>query len=608
MSDESARQRGRPDPDRDALALLDALLTEAPAATVVVVRPNDTIGTVAARIYATGAARIELLFPPEHVEFRQPTSFSTLRSLLAEAGIAVSVVTVDPAIAAAARRGQVAAVTVEPPVRAATAGQAAAAASPGRAAEPPTVPAARAAEPPTVRRTPAIEPPAVRRTPDVAALQAAATLAQPRRDPSRDADTAPSRIRRNRRSAFIGTLVALGMMVAGGAGWLSTQRTTVAVVPPRAATEQHPFDGEVLPVAVALPESDVPTVQAKPLSVAVTFSVRGRVQSESMVPTGRAQGMVTIINTLEQPVELPEGTDLLASGADGGEIRFMLEQAVSVPAAVTSSDASGLSTTYGSLEVMVTARVAGSTGNVPRDAITRIVIPGQQPIITDRSNLLIRHEALAGGSEALRRAVSDAAIQPVLGEALTGLYRTAMERFQQEIGDRAFTLDPETIAPTPERLAQPDGGVTVTVTPDVGEPVGDDGAFDVTVSATFSALATPTDEPVRVQLQRIVPQHLVRQVALVCQPAALPAFVVDAWRWDGSALSADGVMSCTTPSQLADDMLVRIHAALLGMTRAEAREYLDVLQSRGMIAGYTLPDVERLPELDWLLTVQVAGV
>jgi len=286
----------------------------------------------------------------------------------------------------------------------------------------------------------------------------------------------------------------------------------------------------------------------------------------------------------------------------------MLEQAVSVPAAVTSSDASGLSTTYGSLEVLVTARIAGSAGNVPRDAITRIAIPGQQPIITDRSNLLIRHEALAGGSEALRRAVSDAAIQPVLGEALTGLYRTAMERFQQEIGDRAFALDPETIAPTPERLAQPDGGVTVTVTPDVGEPVGDDGAFDVTVSATFSALATPTDEPVRVQLQRIVPQHLVRQVALVCQPAALPAFVVDAWRWDGSELSADGVMSCTTPSQLADDMLVRIHAALLGMTRTEAREYLDVLQSRGMIAGYTLPDVERLPELDWLLTVQVAGV
>jgi hypothetical protein len=602
MSDEPARQSGRPNPDRDALALLDALLTEAPAATVVVVRPNDTIGTVAARIYATGAARIELLFPPEHVEFRQPTSFSTLRSLLAEAGIAVSVVTVDPAIAAAARRGQVSAVTVEPPVRTVAADPPVVATPANRAAEPPTLPATpanRAAEPPTL--------PAARRSPDVAVLHEAATLAQPRRDASRDADTAPSRIQRNRRSALIGTIVALGMMLAGGAGWLSTQRTTVAIVPPRAATEQHAFDGEVLPVAAALPQSDVPTVQARALNVAVTFSVRGTVQAESMVPTGRAQGIVTIINTLEQPVELPQGTDLIASGADGGEIRFMLDQAVTVPAAVTSSDASGLSTTYGSLEVMATARVAGSTGNVPRDAITRIAIPGQQPIVTDRSNLLIRHEAITGGSEELRRAVSDAAIQPVLGEALTGLYRTALDRLQQEIGDQAFTLDPETIAPTPERLAQPDGGVTVTVAPEVGGLVADDGAFDVTVSATFSALATPTDAPVRVQLQRIVPQHLVKQVTLVCQPSALPAFVVDAWRWDGSELSADGVMSCTTPSQLSDEMVVRMHAALLGMTRTEARDYLETLQSRGMIAGYTLPDVERLPDLDWLLTVQVAG-
>src|SRR6185295_4284843 len=138
--------------------------------------------------------------------------------------------------------------------------------------------------------------------------------------------------------------------------------------------------------------------------------------------TGVAKGVVTIVNTVENPVPLPKDTELIGQNASGNEVRFTLDADAIVPPAVTSTSLTGRSTTYGQIDVGVTARSPGSASNVGENSIKQILIPGQQPIVSDSSNFLIRHPPITGGGEQPVQIVTDADVQRVLGEALTGLY------------------------------------------------------------------------------------------------------------------------------------------------------------------------------------------
>jgi hypothetical protein len=229
-----------------------------------------------------------------------------------------------------------------------------------------------------------------------------------------------------------------------------------------------------------------------------------------------------------------------------------------------------------------------------------------QPIISDRGNLLIRHDAIGGGSEQAQRIVTEADVQRVLGEALTGLYNAGMEQLARQIDQHVLAIDPTTITPDTIELARPESYNPPLIEPPLGQPVDPaNPVFRVTVSTRFSALATPRDRLVSKQLEQVVPQHFLQR-GTPCNPNERVGFDVAGWRWDGSKLTINGAVACTEYGTLTNDMLNQIRKDLVGASRSDAETRLQQFVQLGAISTYSLPAIETLPGFDFLIDVQPA--
>jgi hypothetical protein len=392
-------------------------------------------------------------------------------------------------------------------------------------------------------------------------------------------------------------LLILLVAVAGALVWYLRSRVTIVVTPPRASVSQREFAGEVIPLAGSADKSQG-AVQAAPVGAAAEFIVQGQVISETLSPAGRAQGAVTIYNTVSQNIELPQGTEFIATTERGSEARFTLDAPATVPGAVSSSSVSGSSVTNGRVDVAVTARSPGSASNVGENAIKQIVIPGQQPITTDSSNFLIRHAPIGGGSEELLRIVTQDDVRRTLSEALNGLYAAGREALQGQINAQQ-EIDPISIHPNADEIAQPES-YEIVVEPAVGAQVDPNNPnFKVTVRTRFSGLAAPRGRLVGDQIKEALLQHFTAP----CRPSERASVDLADYRWDGQRLTADGTITCTPSAGLAPQTINRVKLAVIGKPRAEAQRNLQALQRDGLIGEYALPDRDPLPRLEFLLTV-----
>ncbi len=417
----------------------------------------------------------------------------------------------------------------------------------------------------------------------------------------------PPKAKVRRRSPIILLVVVIVLvLLLLAVVWAATARATVVITPPVGQANEQPFTGEVIPYTPETPAQNAPAVQANAVTAEAEFMVQGRVNSETLSPVGRAKGAVTIINTIEQAITLPEGTEFLGKNPGDQDVRFTLDQPATIPGATTTTSLTGRSTTYGQADVAVTARSAGSASNVAENAIKQILIPGQQPIVSDSSNFLIRHQSIAGGTEEPQRIVTEADVQAVLGEALTGLYNAGVQRLREKIDEQRLTVDGTTITPNTEDLARPESYDPPVVNPSIGQPVDSNNpVFSITVKTRFSALATPRGRLVSKQLETIVPEHFNQRSTPVCKASETPLTSVAGWNWDGAKLTINGVVTCQPKNGLAPETIGKVRNAVLGKSREEADVALRALQDQGLIGVYQLPDKAQFSGIDLLLDVRV---
>ncbi len=648
-------------PPTGITAVLSAILASNPASAVVPVVPADTLDGIIERVRAARASNVQLLVPEGASALRGRRSFTALRLILQRDGINVLVISPDANVLEAARAGglETMAVGDPPSPRPATPApttpparpviderdaaflralddvpsrdpyadlsekDAAFAASLDDLSDVVATVAAPSAQPET--SPPSAAPPPRR----VSAADVHLSADEERRasayETARRSGSAPRRQSQSRatvrtaprtagtpartsdRTMIIGIAIAVlivALLIAFG--WYQANRVSIIVGPPVIQSRTQPFRGEVIPITTADPGANPSSVQAAVVRAEASFTVQGQVTSETVAPAGRATGQVRIINVVEQPFPLPEGTELLGLNPVGAEVRFVVEGPVTVPPAVTTVSDRGRSTTYGEVVVNVVARSPGSASNVEKNALTQILIPGMQPIISDRGNLLIRHDAIGGGSEQAQRIVTEADVQRVLGEALTGLYNAGMEQLARQIDQHVLAIDPTTIIPDTIELARPEAYDPPLIEPPLGQPVDPaNPVFRVTVSTRFSALATPRDRLVGKQLEQVVPQHFLQR-GTPCNPNEQVGFDVAGWRWDGSKLTINGAIACTEYGTLTNDMLNQIRKDLVGASRSDAETRLQQFVQQGAISTYSLPAIETLPGFDFLIEVQPA--
>jgi hypothetical protein len=398
-------------------------------------------------------------------------------------------------------------------------------------------------------------------------------------------------------------LLVLLLVVVVGAIWYLRSRATIVVVLPAARTTAHPFNNEVIPVASSGTAKSPDAVQAVPASADAEFSVQGQVISQTLAPATTAKGVVVVINRTGQAIPLPEGTQFVAVKDQGQEVRFKLDQAATVPAATTTNSLTGSNTTFGSVELPVTALSPGSASNVGENAIKQILIPGQQPIATDTSNFVLRNAPIAGGEDRPVRIVTDADVQRTLREALTGLYNEGVRALQGRIDAQKQGIDPVSIYPDANSLGDPKN-YEVTVDPSVGQQVDENNPiFNVKVKTRFSALATPREASVTNQLQTALQQHL--NPRSPCKAGEKAVLGFSDYHWDGTKLTADALITCTPSPVLTPETIAMIKSAVRGKSRAEAESSLRDLQKKGLIGAYQLPaDRDQFPSPDFLLTVE----
>ncbi|MCS6839402.1 MAG: hypothetical protein NZ699_05130 [Roseiflexus sp.] len=663
MSDDTLPQRPKPQPT-GITAVLSAILASNPASAVVPVVPADTLDGIIERVRAARASSVQLLVPEGVPALRGRRSFAALRLILQRDGISILVISPDASVLEAARAGglETMAVGDSSPPRPTTAAPAAPPSTqpvidkrdaeflraldnvPARerfaelsdsdaafaaslddlseaiaAASSP--PAEQTAPPPAPKPSRRVSAADIRLSPEEERRAAAyetgrPSEAPPRRTAAPHRTPAPRDARRTARRTAAPTRIGDHTMIIGVAiavlvvalliafGWYQTNRVSIIVGPPVVQSRSQPFRDEIIPITTADPGPNPSSIQAAVVQASASFTVQGQVTSETLTPVGRATGQVRIINVVEQPFPLPEGTELLGRNSDGAEVRFAIEGPVTVPPAVTTTSDRGRSTTYGEIVVTVVARSPGSASNVGANALTQLLIPGMQPIVSDRGNLLIRHEAIGGGTEQMQRIVTEADVQRVLGEALTGLYNAGMQQLVRQIDQNILAIDPTTIFPSSIDLAQPDAYDPPLIEPPIGQPVDPaNPVFRLTVSTRFSALATPRERLVNKQLEVVVPQHFLQR-GTRCNANERVGFDVAGWRWDGSKLTINGAVTCTEYGVLTSDTLNQIRRALVGVSRSDAETILKRFEQQGLISNYTLPAIQTLPGFDFLIDVR----
>lgn len=437
--------------------------------------------------------------------------------------------------------------------------------------------------------------------------------AAPRPD-RRPAPAAPSRRGQQARQAparrtwpiVLLTLALLAVLGAIAAVLLWGSRVTVSVTPPVRPDTIEPV--AELPVPIVAPGSGTLTaVEAESLRSDVAFTVEGEVAEGTLTPSSSASGTVTIFNSTPQAVQLPAGTEFIAITPDGREVPFVSSGDVLVPGATTSDTGAQVITSRGTANLNVTARSPGSGSNVDGNTIRRVVPPGGVPFNVDTGGFIIQHGPLGGGSEEEVRIVKDSNVQALLAPALEGLDAEARRQLSGLAQARALTLDETTIRPRRSELEQLQG-FEYSVQPAVGQTLDPaNPRFSLTVQATYSGLGVPTDNPLDQQLGPVLTEQLLQAGRIRAGDCRAPA--VTNWSWDGERLLVDGQIAPDTISPgcqggLDQAALDQVRAAVQGKSRAEAQAALDGLVAQGVIGGYTLPEVERLPEWDWQLTVR----
>jgi hypothetical protein len=286
-------------------------------------------------------------------------------------------------------------------------------------------------------------------------------------------------------------------------------------------------------------------------------------------------------------------------------VRFSVDGDVSVPGATSSSSLTGSSTTYGQITVAVTARSPGSASNVDVNSVTQLLIPGQQPIVSQNSNFIFQNAPITGGSEQPQRIVTEADVQAVLGQALTALYVNGNQALRSQIDETKAVIDATTIAPSAEALGDPKNYEPPLVEPAVGQPVDTNNpVFKVTVRANFDALATPTGRTVADQLQTVVPQVFFQSTDRPCKASERQGTRVDASHWDGEKLTIDGAVSCVPIGGLPPETISKVRDSVKDQPRDAAVRGMEQLKQDGLIGDYQLPDQAQFPRFDWLITVQ----
>jgi hypothetical protein len=412
---------------------------------------------------------------------------------------------------------------------------------------------------------------------------------------------------RRRPMTWVLPVAIAALLALAGVFWLLTSRVTVAVSPPAGLVSEHPFTNEVIPLAESGSTASRTAVQARPVSADAEATVTGEVTQETLAPTGTAKGTVTIVNTIGQAVTIPQGAEFIGKNEAGQDVRFLVDSDVTVPGATTTSSLTGSSTTYGQATASITARSAGSASNVPLNSITTLLIPGQQPLVSQNSNFIFQNEPIGGGSEAPQRVVTETEVQAVLQEALTQLYNNGIQQLRAETDESEEAIDPETVAPSAGELGSPENYQVVAVEPAIGQAVDPASpVFRVTVRARFSALATPAGKPVQDQLGLVVRDYFQQRGSLPCKPAETPTQDVTAWLWDGQRLTIDGVLKCTPANALSPEAINRVKDAVRGQSLDTAEAGLKTLQDQGVIGEYTLPaGRDSFPRFDWLVDVEV---
>jgi len=420
------------------------------------------------------------------------------------------------------------------------------------------------------------------------------------RDYDEDEEPAP---RRSRSWAFI-PLVAILVLGLALALWFLSSRTTISIAPPASAASEQPFANEVIPLAQPGENSNA-AVEAAPVSAGAEATVTGQIQKETLSPVGTAKGEITIINTIGSAVPIPRSSEFIGKNSVGQEVRFSLDSDVTVPGATSSSSLSGSSTTYGQLAVSVTARSPGSASNVDVNSVTQLLIPGQQPIVSQSSNFIFQNAPIGGGTEESQKIVTEADVQAVLGQALTALYANGIQALRSQIDETRVAIDATTIAPSAETLGDPKNYDPPLVEPAIGQAVDPSNpVFKVTVRANFNALATPSGRSVADQLQTVAPQYFFQRSDRPCKTGERQGTRVDAARWDGEKLTIDAVITCTPIGGLPPETIGKIRDAVRGQSRDAAATGLETLKQEGLIGDYQLPDRAQFPRFDWLITIQ----
>jgi hypothetical protein len=413
--------------------------------------------------------------------------------------------------------------------------------------------------------------------------------------------------RRSRSRGLTPMLIVLALVVVLAlvlALWFLNSHVTITISPPASAASEHPFTNEIIPL-VQPGESSNAAVQAAPVSASAEAVVTGQVQRETLSPSGTAKGEITIINTNSNAVPIPKGSEFIGKNSAGQDVRFSLDNDVTVPGATSSSSLTGSSTTYGQVVAAVTARSPGSASNVDVNSVTQLLMPGQQPIVSQNSNFIFQNAPITGGSEQPQRIVTEEDVQAILGQALTALYANGNQALSSQIDQSKVAIDPTTIAPSAEALGDPKNYEPPVVEPAVGQPVDTNNpVFKVSVRANFNALATPADRTVADQLQTIVPQFFFQRPDKPCKTSERQGTRVDVSHWDGEKLTIDGAISCTPIGGLPPETISKVRDSVKNQPHDAALRGLEQLKQEGLIGDYQLPDQAQFPRFDWLITVQ----
>lgn len=419
---------------------------------------------------------------------------------------------------------------------------------------------------------------------------------------NRAAQAKPRRPRRN----VVWQWVALALLgcLLGVLLWAVLLRLTITLIPPLGEARVVPLTEVEFPI-VAIGDADNMQIAAVRLDSTITITETGEALTEVPMPDGRAKGTVMIVNTLDQAVPLPQGTEFIASGG-GGEVRFMIDAPATVPPAVTTSTLTSRTTEFGQFEVTVTARSAGSASNVGENTITTLLLPGQGPIANGNGQIVLRNAPITGGSETMRRIVSEADEARLIGAALTNAYAQGLADLNDQATQRMLQIDELTLEPAARQLGQPQVYGEPQLMPVVGTVLDPRNAeMYVTVQVKFRAYAIKADQTIQAQLQQVVPQRFQAGNTPICRVGELSAFKVAEWRPTTTAIVINGEIRCSPQMPIPATVINDLPKQLQGKSNVQATTLLDALKTQGIISGYTLPSRDQLPPLPQLITVRI---